>query len=58
MPPSYLLFSYFLIIPYWLVTFTHVHVACTHPNLSANRHLEEPLLVVIVLLLALFCLNS
>lgn len=35
--PSYL-FSCRLIIPFWLVTFTHVHVACMHLNLSANRH--------------------
>ena len=59
---SYLLLSSGLIIPYWLVTFVHVHAACTHLNLV---YLYQPIvigeafrLLVILLLLALPCLNS
>jgi hypothetical protein len=59
---SYLLFSSALIIPYWLVTFVHVHAACTHLN---SVYLYQPIVIgeafrlfVILLLLALPCLNS
>lgn len=61
---SYLLFLSGLIIPYWLVTFVHVHAACTHLNLVLV-YLYQPIvigeafrLLVILLLLALPCLNS
>ena len=59
---SYLLFSSALIIPHWLVTFVHVHAACTHLNLV---YLYQPIVIgepfrlfVMLLLLALPCLNS
>jgi hypothetical protein len=59
---SYLLFPSGLIFPYWLVTFVHVHAACTHLNLV---YLYQPIVIgeafrlfVILLLLALPCLNS
>jgi len=59
---SYLPFSSRLIFPYWLVTFDHVHAACTHLNLV---YLYQPIVIgeafrlfVILLLLALPCLNS
>ena len=59
---SYVLVSSGLIIPYWLVTFVHVHAACTHLNLV---YLYQPIVIeeafrlfVILLLLALPCLNS
>lgn len=59
---SYFLFSSGLIIPYWLVTFVHVHAACTHLN---SVYFYQPIvigeafrLLVILLLLALPCLNS
>ena len=59
---SHLPFSSGLIFPYWLVTFVHVHAACTHLNLV---YLYQPIVIgeafrlfVILLLLALPCLNS
>jgi len=59
---SYLLFSSRLIIPYWLVTFVHVHCSVHPPelslSLSTNRHWRNLRLFVILLLLALPCLNS
>jgi hypothetical protein len=58
---SYLLFSSRLIFPYWLVTFDHVHAACTHLNLV---YLYQPIVIgeafrlfVILVLLALPCLK-
>jgi hypothetical protein len=59
---AFIIFSFGLISPHWLVTFVHVHAACTHLNLV---YLYQPIVIgeafrlfVILLLLALPCLNS